>query len=219
MKKVLFFSAMILSACTTVPQKSASETASSELRTPAGTCGALALPNEFLIDEKLIAIGNKFTIKSSNTIPGTIEEKIFSIGKTFTLYNDKHEPVAVAHERVLSWGVNIDVTDCNGQKLGSVHEEIIKSMFHAFTTYSILDANDRVLAQSEKIDFISTDFQIFDKSNTPVARIYRGAFQFLTDKWQVTIRSQDLDPRLYVFIAAYKTAADNEKSNNDDDDN
>lgn len=51
------------------------------------------------------------------------------------------------------------------QKIGNI------SAFKVFTVYSILDANGNLIAQSEKVDWIGTEFNLFDTHKSKIARI------------------------------------------------
>jgi hypothetical protein len=45
-----------------------------------------------------------------------------------------------------------------------------------------------------------------------VATIDRPAFNWVSDKWAVSIKNRDaVDPRIIVIIGAYKTAVDNDR--------
>ena len=99
--------------------------------------------------------------------------------------------------------------------IGTIKEEILKSLFKVYTAYRILDAQDRLVATSEKVEWLSTDIVLRDPSGRVVAEVRRGFTENLlrlTDRWDVSIRDpQAVDPRMVVMIAAYKSSVDNDR--------
>ncbi len=180
---------------------------------PAPAQAAPALPSHFRIDEKIISLTNSFTLHDdAKRKIGDITEKFFSWTRTFTYKDAGGGVAAVAHEKFFSWGTQIVVEDAAGRKLGTIKENVFKSLFKVYTSYSILDASDREVAVSEKSDWITTDFRIHDKSGRLVAHMHRGWLNILSDHWDVDLADQKaLDSRVVVMIAAYKTAVDNER--------
>ena len=167
------------------------------------------LPNQFTVSEKFFSIGDDFSIKVDREEIGTIEEKIISWGKTFVLYIDKQK-IATAKQRVLSWGTKIDIYDNNDKKIGVVKEIVLKSLLKVVNTYEIYDGNDNKLGNSLKEEFLDTKIKIYNTKGHLVATIYRPMINIVTDDWTVATTGE-LDKRLIVFIAAYKTSSDNSK--------
>lgn len=181
----------------------------------------IELPNSFEIDQDIISIGNDFHIGSDAGSCGVIEQRIFSWGTTFE-YMRNDTSIAIAKERVLSWGTNIDVYDANNNKIGSIEEEILESMFSVYTKFSIKDGDGNIIGKSKKLDFIGTDITIYDNDGNVVATMERPMINLLSDSWSIKISSDVIDKRILVFIPCYKTQADDEredeekKKNNDD---
>ena len=75
--------------------------------------------------------------------------------------------------------------------------------------YSILDAEGKEVASSEKLDFFGTEVTVKDQQGNLVAHLEKPMLNIGGDKWKVSF-SGDVDRRLLVFIPAYKTAADND---------
>lgn len=174
---------------------------------------APALPSKFQIVEYVFSLTNKFDVRADGKTLGTITEKFFSLTRSFTYADPQGRCVAQARERVLSWGVHIDVTDCAGAKIGAIKENVFKSLFKVYTTYSILDGSDREVATSEKTDWIGTEMTLRGGKNGTgprVAKLSRPWLQIFSDHWDVELDDpKAADSRLVVMIAAYKTAVDN----------
>lgn len=174
---------------------------------------APVLPAKFQIVEYVFSLTNKFDVRAEGKTLGTITEKFFSMTRSFTYADPAGRCVAQARERLFSWGVHIDVTDCSGGKIGAIKENILKSLFKVSTTYSILDASDREVASSEKLDWIGTEMTLRKGRNGTgprIAKLSRPWLQIFSDHWDVELDDpKAADSRLVVMIAAYKTAVDN----------
>ncbi len=172
---------------------------------------AFELPNQFVVREKFFAIGNDFEIYSSDEkkFAGKIVQKILNWTTTFELLDEKGVLVAKAKSRFWALGSTIDVTDDKDVKIGTVKEDILKSLWKITTTYSILNTKDQVVGTSEKLDLFSTKIDVKDSKGQVVFQTKRPWINLVTDKWETSYSGTTLDPRLLVFIPAYKTAADN----------
>jgi len=171
------------------------------------------LTDKFDIEENLISIGTDFTISTG----GIIEQRTLNLRTTFEyLQNDK--VIASAEKSLLSWGVEIIIYDSKKEKIGSIEEEIIKSMFSIKTIYTIKDAKGTVLGTSKKLDFIGTDIDIYDQSGNIICTMTRPMINLLSDTWTVNIINNKIDKRILIFIPCYKTYADNERKDEKDKD-
>jgi len=186
-----------------------------------------AVPARFSIYERFFSFTNTFDLYEGDTRKfGTLTEAFFSFGRTFTYTDAANRKVAVAHARVFSIGTTVDVADEQGRPIGTIREDVLKSLFKVYTLYHVLDASGREIATSQKTDFLSTEIVLRDPSGRVVAEVrrdFKTNFFRLTDKWDVTIVDPAaVDPRLIVVIGAYKTAVDNDRRNQSsgsDDDN
>ena len=168
------------------------------------------LPAEFMIKERILSFTDTFDILAGGKKYGVITQKILSLTRSFKYKDADGNLVAEARSRILSWGSHIDVTDNLGQPIGSIKEQVFKSLFKVYTAYSILDAGGKEIALSEKVDWIGTKLAISDKQGRLVAVIERPWINFFSDHWTVKVRDpQAVDSRLMVMIAAYKTSVDN----------
>ncbi|MBI5240763.1 MAG: hypothetical protein HY926_09845 [Elusimicrobia bacterium] len=181
------------------------------------------LPSEFKIKERVISLTDTFDVVAGGQKYGTITEKFFSLTRSFKYKDSQDNLVAEARARILSWGTHIDVTDNLGQPIGSIKEQVFKSLFKVYTAYSILDAGGKEIALSEKVDWIGTKLAISDKQGRLVATIERPWINFFSDHWTVKVHDpKTVDSRVMVMIAAYKTSVDNarrrdsERRKNDD---
>ena len=172
------------------------------------------LPDALTIHERLFALTSTFDLKAGGVRLGTITEKFFSLTKSFAYADAQKNCVAIARARLLSWGTAIDVTDCAGRPIGAIKENVLRSFFKTWTTYSILDAQGGEIATSEKVEWISTDLTIRRPDGRTIAELRRSWLNILSDNWTMTIQDHaSVDSRLIVFIAAYKTSVDNERRN------
>jgi uncharacterized protein YxjI len=141
---------------------------------------------------------------------GKIEERVLSWGKTFQYYDNTGKILSTAKQEVFSFGTKINITDESGQKIGSVEQEIIESMFSLHSIYSIKDENDEVIATSKKLDFFTSYVDIFDTSGKFVANFDQRAFT-IADKWNCKIESTQIDKRLIIFIPSFVSSAQSDK--------
>ena len=180
------------------------------LLTLAPLARALELPSEFTIREEFFSLTTSLDIKADDKSFGTVSQKILSLTRAFRYTDATGVCIAEARSRILSWGSHVDVTDCSGAKIGGIKEQVIKSLFKVHTTYSILDAADREVAVSTKVEWISTFLELTKPTGEQIATLQRPWLSIPTDRWTVKITDKAaVDPRLIVMIAAYKTSVDN----------
>jgi uncharacterized protein YxjI len=183
-------------------------------------CPAVTLPRKVELKERIISLTTSFKVTAGEQNLGEVKAKFFSLTDTFTYEDAGHQKVAEARTRIFSWGTHIDVTDCEGRKIGEIKENIFKSWFKVYTMYSILDANGNLLAQSEKIDWVGTEFNLRDARGNGIAKISRPWINLITDKWTIEIWNPPaIDHRLFIMIGAFKTHIDNKRRAEDDDNN
>jgi uncharacterized protein YxjI len=175
---------------------------------------APSLPASFEIVEKLSMWGNKFDVRANGQVFGRITEEVFSWGRTFRYVDSEGRLVATAHAKPLSWGVNIEVFDSTGAKIGTIKEDLSWNLLRQYTVYHIHDRTGKEVAVSKKYQFLSTDINLTHPTNgKQIANINRAMFNLFGDTWRVTVaNSEGVDPRLLVMISAFKTAEDNAKS-------
>ncbi len=187
--------------------------------TPAASVpsAAPALPDELTVHERVISLTDTFDLKAGGAKYGTITEKFFSLTKSFTYVDAKDDCVAKARARLLSWGTHIDVTDCSDRPIGAIKENVLKSFFKTWTTYSIVDGRGQEVAISDKVEWISTDLSIRRPDGRAIAELHRPWLNILSDNWTVKIHDHSaVDARLIVLIAAYKTSVDNDRRAEED---
>jgi uncharacterized protein YxjI len=170
------------------------------------------LPARFTIRERFFSLTDAFDLKSGDQKLGTLTEKFFSLTKSFRYTDSSGRCAAKARARFFSWGTRIDVADCQGHKIGSIKENVLKSLLKVYTVYSILDAHGREIAKSRKTEWISTDVVLRRENGGLIAKLHRPWLNLLADKWTVSVQDPSaLDSRLIVMIAAYKTSVDNDR--------
>lgn len=190
-------------------------------------CPKMKESPRYNINQKFFALGSDFEVVSEEASAGKVIEKILTWGRTFELRNEKNELVAKAKQKVFSFGVKIDVYDCQEKLIGSINEDILRSLFRVYTVYSVLDSQGQKVGVSNKLDWFRTEISFLNSQNQMVALLKRRYLNFFTDKWELNINTQvqpSLDSRLLFFAAAYKSSSDRQRraeedARNDDDRN
>ncbi len=182
---------------------------------------AFNFPAKSVIKEKFFSIGNDFEIyaEGEKDYRGKIVQRILNLTTTFELLDEKGELVAKARSKFWALGSTIEVTDAEGKKIGTIKENVLKSLFKVTTSYRVLDAQDKEIGISKKLDLLSTDIVVYDLAGKQLFQTKRPWLNLLTDKWTTTLDSKStIDPRILVFIPAYKTAVDNYRRANSSED-
>lgn len=170
------------------------------------------LPSEFKLTERFFAWTHTFDITSDRGNLGTVVKKFLSWGSTFTYKDAAGNKVATAKARVFSWGTHIDVHDAEDRKIGAIKEQVWKSLFKFTTTYSILDADDKQIGESEKVDWVGTNFSLTDRKGRLIATIERPFWRW-RDTWTVRIGdAKAVDPRIIIMIGVYKSDVDHARA-------
>lgn len=175
------------------------------------------IPNSFEMDQVVLTIGTDMNITSNNENIGKVEERTINWGKTFEYFDNTGKKLATGKQKVLSLVTTIDIFDGDENKIGTVKEELVKSLFSFYSYYKILDSKGRMIAESKKLDLFSTDIDIYSKSGELLCEMHRPAFNLISDTWEVNIHG-NIDKRLIIFIPCYKTSADDERKDKEDDD-
>lgn len=180
-------------------------------------CGTINLPNSFKIVEKVFTLTNGLKIKTyQNQDLGRLNVKFFSLKDTYVLRDSQDMEVAKAKQRILAWGLYLDIEDCNGLHIGSIKlQNIIANALSAdsYAVYTIYDANKNAVAQSERISIASTKFSFYSlngqkKELATLSRSLLGGL--FNDHWKVEIQdSSMMDAKTILFMAAFKTYYDN----------
>ena len=175
-----------------------------------------SVPSRFSVNERVLSLVTTLDLVGPSGCFGKVTKRFFSMADQFDWTASSGTPVATGRKRILSWGNVIDVMDARGRKIGTIKEEVLKSFFKVYTTYRILDANDRPVARSEKVDWLGSEITMFDGSGRRVVRLSRPWINPLGDKWEVQVANQQtVDPRLIVMTGVFKTDADNQRRKKD----
>lgn len=174
-------------------------------------CIVPQLDDSITVTEHLMSFVTKFSVELDSGSFGTIKKKIFSFASEFNWISPEGVYIASAKTSLFSWGVRIEVFDCNEQKIGTIKEKIFQRTINR-TEYSILDRNDFEVATSEKFEVganLKTSILLKDNAGSDVAELERDWFSF-TDKWQIDIYDHSVvDPRILIMLGVFKTDADN----------
>lgn len=175
----------------------------------------LNLPNKFDMDEVVMTIGTDMELSSGDQNLGKIEERIVSWGKTFEYMGPNGTKLASGKQRVVSLVTTIDIFDEKDRKIGTFKEELFENFFSIKTHYSITDSVGKLIGESEKLDWLSTNIEIYSPNKELICKLKRPAFNLISDSWRVEIMG-NIDKRLVIFIPCYKTSADNERKEDED---
>lgn len=172
------------------------------------------LPKKFTIAEEISMFFNGFKLfdEKNNKLDYRMDQKIW-ITTTLSLTNTKfNKKVASADKSLFSWGAEMNIYDKDGNSIGKIKEKVLSSMFKTYTSYIIYDKNDKVIWNSEKVEFWVTTIKIKDPKGNIIFTLKRGLFNIFTDDWSVEKNKEKaIDDRIVVFIAAFKTISDQEK--------
>lgn len=160
--------------------------------------------NSFTMDQELLTVGMDMQISTG----GRVEQRTLSFGNKFEYFDQSGKLKATAKQEVFSLGTVINISDESGNKIGSVEQEIIESMFSMYSKYSIKDASGKVIGKSDKLDFFTTNVDISDMSGGQITM--SKAYLSIGDSWEVNINSS-IDKRLIIFIPAFISLAQSEK--------
>ena len=173
------------------------------------------IPNSFMINEKLLTIGNDFWITNeSRENFGKIEQRMLTWGKKFELFDNTGKIDATAQAEVLSLYTVIHVKDDSGQEIGRIEEEVLESlgnMLEGQNIYSVYDANNNLIGKSKSDMIIKNNVEIYDNSDKLVARFHKPAIQFGA-RWKCEITPSNIDKRLLVFMPDYISSASGSSS-------
>lgn len=158
---------------------------------------------------------------------GDFFQNIF--GATLTLKDNAGNVIAEAKPRIIdtknignNFRTLIDIYDAEGTRVGTIRQtweskggSILQNMAiggSIWTRYEVLDPNDNVVATSAKTEFFGTKLDVTGDTGHQ-ARFERNFWQsMLHDVWNYSTDSNaQVDRRVLVFMAAYKTMADIQK--------
>lgn len=173
------------------------------------------IPNDFMINEELLTIGSDFWVTNKNKENfGKIEQRIISFGKKFEYFDNTGELSATAKAKVLTLYTIIDIVDDKGNKIGRIEEEVIESIeniFNGQNVYSIYDSSGKLIGKSKADMVIKNNVDIYDDADNLIATFHKPMVQF-GDRWSCSIKSDNIDKRLLIFVPAYLSSKSSSSS-------
>lgn len=171
------------------------------------------LPQQFTVQGKFISIGTDMTFSDAKGPFASIEQRTLNLNKTFEYFDSGHNLSAKAKQQFFTLGAKIDITDSSGKAIGTVEENVLKSLFKVKTSYLIKDASGKSVGQSEKLDWTGTTVTFQDTSGKHLAKMERPMWDMGGATWTVNVEPNlPFDSRLILFVPAFKTAADSARS-------
>merc|ERR1711988_110384 len=112
-------------------------------------CVVPKLPAHFHVDEIVADAGWSFEVMGANdkTSYGDVSESLMNFERKLT-WKWKSTKEAVGVKAAISWGQEIAITDCNGQKIAELKERLFAGWIH--NKYYILDAKGKIVGKSYK---------------------------------------------------------------------
>jgi uncharacterized protein YxjI len=111
---------------------------------------SITLPADYQLKERAISLTNEFEVVSGNKVFGKVEQKLLSLTHAFTFKDASGDVVARAAAEPFSWGVKIAVTDAGGSTIGTIKENVLKSMLRVSSEYEVFDAAGKKVATSKR---------------------------------------------------------------------
>lgn len=174
----------------------------------ASNCPELDYSDDISIYQRFSLFRTTFQVESNGQKLGSARSKILSWTTTYTYNDEQGRLVAKGKMAAFSWGVRINITDCNGRRIGSIKEEVFRSLFSPLrTVYSILDSSGNAIAISEKTELFRTTIVLKDQSGYPVAELSRPGFRW-RERWDIKVYNPLVDPRILIMIGIFKSDAD-----------
>ena len=88
-----------------------------------------------------------------------------------------------------------------------------------YSVYSFFDAQNNITAKTQKVELLSTTFDIYTAQAPPnqvavVTRSFLG--KIFNDRWSVNVfNNEAVDKRILIMLAVFKTSRDNEQARMD----
>ncbi len=180
-------------------------------------CPVLNLPENFILDQKILTWSTTLNIygskKENKKFYGRIRAKILAWTPSFEVYNEDDQLVGSTRQTLLSWGTDVKVFDCRQRLIGSFKEKVWESLLKTWTEYNVLDEKEQIIALSNKTEFLDTSIELKSNRGQRQVYIYRDFWNLFGDVWSVKVSSDNqIDPVVYLAMAAYKTYVDDQRA-------
>ena len=176
------------------------------------------LDTEFQINERFFALTSAFDLQNKTETFGKISKKFFTLNTEYMFEDSFGELIAKGESQFFTWGTTVDVHAANGDKLGWIEEQL--STWLSPSKYRVYNGTNRLVATAQ-MNLWGTTFTVMDPnhSDKEIALISRPWFQLSENNWKVEIldperlAASELDPRLLVMVAVYRTDSENRAAN------
>lgn len=170
-------------------------------------CDVLPMYPKLRLKERYFSIGTSVGLYIDGQEVAQLEEKVLSLSTTIIL-KVKNKIVAKSEKKMFSFGSKTEITDCDGNLIGTIEEQVLKSLTSISSQYNLYDKNHVFLANSEMSQFLSTSLVIKGKDGQLTA--IRDRINIMSDSWTIN-QVGNLDQRLLLFIPVMKTLSDNKE--------
>lgn len=159
------------------------------------------------VKEKLISLVSTFSVESEHGELGMIKKKVISAASQYYWKDSGGETIATARRKLLSFGTEITVYNCKGSKIGSIEEEVLKSLIKVKTVYKIKDHRGHEVATSKKLDLGATSMTV-SRDGEKLAKL-KLPFVRIKDNWEIQVYDNNvIDSRILIMLGVFKTDAD-----------
>ena len=174
-------------------------------------CPKFSVPSQNLkVTEKwssILGLPTSFYIYDENDdYLGKVHKKWLNLRTRFDLKDKNGDLVAFGENELISIGTITNFYDCDGNFIGRLDEEFLKSLLKLRTSYVYFDEQELPIAQSTKLEFIVSRFFLSDYHSGEELLKIKQNYHLLKYNWDIEFFDNSiLDPRIVLLIPAFKT--------------
>lgn len=150
------------------------------------------------------AFPTRFEWHEGGALQGHIRRVLGTLRPAFELSDAQGDLQARSTARLFSWGLIADILDARERLLGRIEEELWR--LHGWPEYKIFDAEGALVAIG-RMDPFGLELRVHhpEQEEEVFAALHRTWFYVGSDCWTVRMFSQNVNPLLLAFLAAYQT--------------
>ena len=168
-------------------------------------CSDVNLPSQFSIKALTSDSRYRFAVVDvNNKVVAFIKQNAAAVGR-FEFLDNQDALIMVGKEKNASTGNDIELYDCNNNKIGTIKPDMEKSFLSATTSYSIRDDKGNLIFVAEKRNEESKFISIFDKDQTEMAAI---SIERSQKKYEAQLKRPTSNSAALMLMATLKAYAD-----------